>query len=119
LANPTRHVKRRSRAALEAAVAAASGPGRAQAHYDLALFHENNGREAEAIPHYEAALSLDLSGPQRAECLAWLASSLYKTGRPAEALQHLATSRAETNDRKLLGFLDRLERRLRRSRLAR
>ena len=33
---------------------------RAQAHYELALFHDNNGREAQAIPHYESAIALGI-----------------------------------------------------------
>lgn len=105
---------RRSRQALEQAVAAsASGAGLARSHYELALFHDNNGREAEAIPHYEAALAHGLDGELRAECLAWLASSLYKTGRPNDALACLGEARELTESRELMKFLAGLERRVR------
>jgi hypothetical protein len=105
---------RRSRQALEAVVAAASSDAdKAQAHYELALFQDNNGREAEAIPHYEAALAHGLHGEQRAECLAWLASSLYKTGRPGEALERLHEARGATANEALMQFLVGLERRVR------
>jgi hypothetical protein len=105
---------RRSRQALETAVAAASSDAEeAQAHYALALFHDNNGREAEAIPHYEAALAHGLAGEQSAECLAWLASSLYKTGRSADALERLRAAREATQSSELMRFLAGLERRIR------
>ena len=93
--------------------AATSDQDRAQAHYALALFHDNNSREAEAIPHYEAALAHGLAGEQRAECLAWLASSLYKTGRPADALNRLRGAREATTSEDLMRFLAGLERRAR------
>ena len=84
---------RRSRQALERAIGAADRPGqKAQAHYELAVFHDNRGREKAAIPHYEQALSLGLEIETRAECLAWLASSLFKTGRHDEALSRLDQS---------------------------
>jgi tetratricopeptide (TPR) repeat protein len=106
--------RRRSRAALEAAVAeAVSAARRATAEYELGLFHDNNGREAEAIPHYEAALSHGLSGERRAECLAWLASSLSKTGRLEEALERLREAREATGSPELMRFLAGLERRVR------
>jgi hypothetical protein len=69
--------RRRSRARLEESLARASSRSDlAEAHFQLALFHDNNSREAEAIPHYRTALEYGLAGEQRAECLAWLASSL-------------------------------------------
>ena len=88
--------KRRSRAVLLRAIEeAGSDNHRALAHFELALFHDNNGREAEA--------------------LAWLASSLYKTGRPYDAMQRLAQSSAVAQDARLLRFLVGLERRIQRS----
>ena len=111
---PGERRKPRSRVRLEAAVRAATTPDElAHAHFDLALFHDNNGREAEAIPHYEAALAHGLAGEQRAECLAWLASSLYKTGRPDEALERVGHAREATESRELMRFLAGLERRVR------
>ena len=85
----------------------------ALAHYELALFHDNNSREADAIPHYEAALEYGLPADRRADCFAWLASSLYKTGRPTEALDRLRSSQRLTTDTELRRFLTGLERRIR------
>jgi hypothetical protein len=107
-------MSRRSRAALEKRIGEANpGMDKANAHFDLAVFHDNNSREAEAIPHYEAALTLGIEGEARARCLAWLASSLSKTSRPAAALQRLEESREVASDAELRRFLNGLERRLR------
>ncbi len=105
---------RRSRAGLETALASASSDSQlAEAHFELALFHDNNNREAEAIPHYQAALANGIAGEKRAECLAWLASSLYKTYRLEEALDVLQQARAATASPELSRFLSGLERRIR------
>jgi tetratricopeptide (TPR) repeat protein len=104
---------RRNRKHLERAIEAApTGRERAGAHYDLAVFHDNNSREAEAIPHYERALELGLESPTRARALAWLASSLYKTGRPREALARVEEAFALAEERELIGFLQGLRRRV-------
>ena len=108
--------KRRSLVALLRAVEeAATDDSRALAHFELALFHDNNGREAEAVPQYEAAISLGLDKKRNAEALAWLASSLYKTDRPHDAIQRLMQARAMAQDTGLQRFLDGLERRINRS----
>jgi hypothetical protein len=105
---------RRNRSRLEERVnGAASSADKAQAHFELGLFHDNNGREAEAIPHYEAALKLGLSGETQAQCLAWLASSLYKTHQPEAALHRALEASEATSDRSLMEFLRGLERRIR------
>jgi tetratricopeptide (TPR) repeat protein len=107
--------RRRSRRALEAELAGASTKAEeAQAHYALALFHDNNSREAEAIPHYRRALELGLPAKVASAAWAWLASSLWKTGSPGAALDALAQSRSHADDPKLLEFIGRLERRIRR-----
>jgi tetratricopeptide (TPR) repeat protein len=99
----------RSRIALESAIAAARSCGdRAQAHYELALFHDNNSRESEAVPHYETALKLGLVGEQKAQALAWLASSLYKTGLPDDASKRAQQARRLTADPTLIRFLEKL-----------
>ncbi|HEX3700345.1 MAG TPA: tetratricopeptide repeat protein [Phenylobacterium sp.] len=104
---------RRSRASLEAALAAAPDAGaRAQACYELALFHDNNSREAEAIPLYRQAIALGLPTARRAEALAWLASSLVKTGSPDEARQRAMEARELTSDAALRLFLEGLQRRI-------
>ena len=106
---------RRSRRQLEASVASAlTDAERAIAHYELGLFHDNNGREREAIPHYERALVLGLPSEMQAACLAWLASSLFKTSRPHEALLRLQQSHEHEPDADLRTFLNGLERRIRR-----
>ena len=76
--------------------------------------HDNNSREAEAIPHNRAALDLDLSGEVAAQCQAWLASSLHKTGRSAEALRHVERAYELADDAHLRRFLTVLDRRIRR-----
>ena len=102
--------KRRSLAGLLRAVEeAGTDDSRALAHFELALFHDNNGREAEAVPHYEAAISLGLDKKRNSEALAWLASSLYKTGRPHDAIQRLMQAHAVAQDMGLQRFLDSLE----------
>jgi len=107
---------RRNQARLEQAIAAArTRQAKALAHFQLALFHDNNAREHDAIPHYEAALRLGLDLSCRGEALAWLASSLYKTGRLRTALKKIAESRSHTRDPGLRIFLDGLERRVRRA----
>ncbi len=47
---------------LDAVESAQSSSDKAIAHYNLGLFYDNNGREAEAIPNYEVALELGLDG---------------------------------------------------------
>lgn len=77
---------RRSLKTLEQAVAeATTDAARASACYELGVFHDNNSREAEAIPCYEQALAFGLGRRTGARALAWLASSLYKTNRASEA----------------------------------
>ena len=107
--------KRRSLATLLRAVEeAGADDSRALAHFELAVFHDNNGREAEAVPQYEAAIGLGLDEKRNAEALAWLASSLYKTGRPHDAMRRLAAARAVAPDANLRRFLAGLERRIHR-----
>jgi hypothetical protein len=104
---------RRSRAQLEAAIEnAGTDRERARAHYNLALFHDNNVRELEAISDYQRALKLGLPARLRGEALAWLASSFYKTGKPRDAKKSLALSRRQCREPKLRRFLDGLERRI-------
>jgi tetratricopeptide (TPR) repeat protein len=88
---------RRSRAALKDAVERATSSGeRAIALYQLALFHDNNSREAKAIPLYEKALAIGMPTNLKAQALAWLASSLYKTGDPKRAMMQIRRARRIT-----------------------
>lgn len=107
--------RRRNRQQLEQLVAdAKTDRAKALAYYQLGLFHDNNGRESEAIPHYEMALELGLDQFIKARALAWLASSLYKTGRSRAALARIAMSQAITESKDLKKFLADLERRIKR-----
>ena len=78
----------------------------------LGLFHDNNGREAQAIPHYRKALELGIDAGVEPEALAWLASSLFKTGQPEEASLRAGQALRLTRDQSLVGFLRRLLRRI-------
>ena len=105
--------KRRSLAALTAALErATTKDAKARARYELCLFHDNNGREARAIPHYREALELGLDPTVVPEALAWLASSLFKTGQPEEASLKSFQALGLTADPSLKGFLVRLLRRI-------
>jgi hypothetical protein len=84
----------------------------AQAHYELALFHDNNSREADAIPHYETALTLRLNPAILPYCLAYLASSLHKTGHPREARRRALEAEAASVNPALTRFLAGLKLRI-------
>jgi len=104
---------RRDRRTLERAIAEAGTIGeQAMAHYHLAVFHDNNSCEAEAIPHYERALALGLDRDTQAHALAWLASSLYKTNRAAAAEERVEDALALASDPNLTQFLHGLRGRI-------
>lgn len=108
--------KRRSLGSLTAALdQATTKMSKARAHYDLALFHDNNGREAQAIPHYREALALGIDPGLEAEAFAWLASSLFKTGSHTEAASSAQHALRLTQAPELKGFLGRLLRRIERA----
>jgi hypothetical protein len=107
---------RRSQRQLEDTIAAArSRREKALAYFNLALFHDNNSREREAIPNYVNAIRLGLPCATRAAALAWLASSLYKTGAPRAAMARLNQSARIASDPELLKFLAGLRRRISRA----
>ncbi len=106
-------IPRRRRRSLERTLGeAVTDTQRAKAHFDLAVFHDNNNREPEAVPHYRDALRLGLRGKEHSEALAWLASSLHKTGRQAEAKECVRQAREVSVDERLMRFLDGLEKRI-------
>jgi len=84
----------------------------ANVHYEIAVFHDNNSREAEAIPHYAAALKLGLTGKKRAEAHAYLASSYWKIGKPQSARRIIAQSKVLPMDKHLRAWMERLHRRI-------
>ena len=101
--------KRRSLASLTSALGRASTRrAKARAHFELALFNDNNGREAQAIPHYRRALALGVDPAVEAEAFAWLASSLHKTGHSAEARRQAFDALLLARDPALRRFLMRL-----------
>jgi hypothetical protein len=105
-------MKRRSEKHLRENIKCAkTGKVKARAYYELGLFHDNNAREAEAVPRYRQALRLGLDKKRKSRALAWLASSLWKAGKPKEAL--LALQRSErTADKRLKKFLADLKKRI-------
>jgi tetratricopeptide (TPR) repeat protein len=108
---------RRSRTALEKKIdEAKTKHEKAIAYYNLGQFHDNNGRESSAIPHYNKALALGLDKRTRAKALAWLASSLHKTGEPELAMQRISES-MEIANAKLREFLTGLKARVERARI--
>ena len=107
-----KRMKRRTRQALESNIEKAkTKSAKAIACYELGLFHDNNDREAEAIPFYRNAIRSGLDEALRAKALAWLASSLYKTGKPEEALR-CVNQAMRIADAELLKFLKKLQKRL-------
>ena len=58
----------------------------ALAEFETACAHDREGREAEAVPHYERALDLGLPAAERRRALVGLGSSLRNVGRAAEAV---------------------------------
>ena len=103
-------MKRRSLKELQRAVESATGRSKkAQALYELALFHDNNSREAEAVPIYQRAIRLGLDRSHEAMARAWLASSLYKTSRPREALKQISSALKLAQRASLRNFLLRLK----------
>lgn len=87
---------------------------RALACFRLGVFHDNNGREVEAIPLYGRALHPGLDPRTHAHALTYLASSLYKTGRLEEALSIAEEAASSTDEAELVDFLIGLRRRIRR-----
>jgi len=106
-------MKRRSLAVLQRAVETATDRHeKARALYQLGVFHDNNSREAQAVPHYRAALRLGLDREYEAMARAWLASSLFKTGHSQEALAECRRARSLIKPGKLAAFIARLEAKL-------
>ncbi|HEY1661219.1 MAG TPA: hypothetical protein VGI03_02270 [Verrucomicrobiae bacterium] len=97
---------------LDALKSAKGTKAKALAHYQLALFHDNNSREPEAIPHYRKAIRCGLSGRLEAMARAWLASSLCKTGDHRGAAKECGRALKMACDPKLLKFLRGLQGRI-------
>ena len=98
----------------ETIIKAKTAEKKAKAYYNLGVFHDNNSREIEAIPHYERAIKLGFDQQTKAKALAWLASSLYKTDNSAKGFKKVKESLALTTDEKLKKFLLGLRQRIKR-----
>jgi len=108
-------MRRRRISELEQALLdAPSRSAKALAHFRLAVFHDNNGREIEAIARYRAAIRLGLRGIQAAQARAWLASSYWKVDRPRQALAQIAELSRRRLPADLRAWVGRLDRRVRR-----
>lgn len=88
---------------------------KAEAHFALAVFHDNNSREAAAIPHYVLALKSGLQGLDKARAHAYLASSLWKVGKSKEALKVISDSERLRMPIDLANWIGRLKQRVLRS----
>lgn len=75
-----------------------SAPDDAELRFELACLHDYLGREAEAVPHYRAALQGRLAASSRRQALLGLGSTLRTLGRYAEAHEVLAQGVAEFPD---------------------
>lgn len=106
-------MKRRSLKSLQGALESASDKReKASAYYELGVFHDNNGREAQAIPNYQKAIRLGLNRNREAMARAWLASSLFKTGYPQRALKECGEVLKLTKSVGLRKFVAGLETRI-------
>lgn len=65
------------------------------AHLQIAWCYDNQGREQEAIPHYQAALSGELSATERFDALFGLACTYRSLGDYATALGYFEQTLAE------------------------
>lgn len=74
--------------------------------YAAACAHDRKGEEAEAIPHYEAALALGLPVDERRGALVGLGSSLRNVARHADSVTVLTNASLEfPQDPALKAFL--------------
>ncbi|MFD2614317.1 tetratricopeptide repeat protein [Paenibacillus gansuensis] len=70
-------------------------PDAAEIHYQTGIAHDNSGLGREAIPYYEHALELGLSGPDLERCLMGLGSTYRYWGFYDKAVETLRRGRAE------------------------
>ena len=77
--------------------------------YDEACAHGRAGRETEAIPCYQEALSLGLPDPLRRQALLGLGSLFRNVLRQANAIGLLRDAAAEHPDDAAIGWLQLLE----------
>ena|ERR1044071_7273065 len=85
---------------------------KAKALYELGAFHDNNSREALAIPNYRKAIRFGLDKKHEAMTRVWLASSLYKTGNLKLALKECKRALELAKNERLQKFVQRLQRRI-------
>jgi tetratricopeptide (TPR) repeat protein len=64
-------------------------PDDAEINYQIGIAHDNSGLGSEAIPYYERALELGLSGPDLERCLMGLGSTYRYWGYYQKAVETL------------------------------
>lgn len=64
-------------------------------HYRIACEHDRAGREAQALPHYEEALALGLTGQERRGALLGLGSTLRNLGLTLRSIEILEQAARE------------------------
>jgi tetratricopeptide (TPR) repeat protein len=67
-----------------------ASPGDARLHFEVACLHDYQGHEAQAVPHYEAALAGPLDHSSRRDALLGLGSTLRVLGLHAQACEVLS-----------------------------
>jgi tetratricopeptide (TPR) repeat protein len=70
-------------------------PADAEINYQTGIAHDNSGLGREAIPYYERALELGLSGPDLERCLMGLGSTYRYWGNYKKAVETLQRGRKE------------------------
>jgi tetratricopeptide (TPR) repeat protein len=105
-------MRRTSQQLIQAIKTAKTRNQKAKAWYDLALFHDNNSRESEAIPSYRKAIRIGLNKELETMARAWLSSSLYKTGYAREAAKQCDRALKTADNPRLLTFLNGLKNRI-------
>ncbi|MBU5443823.1 tetratricopeptide repeat protein [Paenibacillus sp. MSJ-34] len=84
---------------------AAAYPDDAEISFQLGVAHDNSGLGAEAIPYYERALELGLSGPDLERCLLGLGSTYRYLGYYRQAEETLRRGVTEFPDNRALQVL--------------
>ena len=70
----------------------------AQAHLHMAWSYDNEGKEQQAVPHYESALLGPLTEKERFDALFGLASTLRSLGQYEKALDYFEQTLAQFPD---------------------
>ncbi|SEM79672.1 tetratricopeptide repeat protein [Paenibacillus sp. OV219] len=77
-------------------------PVDAEINYQIGIAHDNSSLGKEAIPYYESALRLGLSGADRERCLMGLGSTYRYWGQYDKAVETLRLGRQEFPDNRAI-----------------